>query len=155
MLTDLTCRIAKPKEKAYKIRDGKGLYLFISPVGGKSWRYDYKIKRPDDSYKNGTFVFGAYPAISLADARKNHLEVKKLIAQGIDPNVDKKDQKRLEQQSKAITFKDIAYEWLEKRRGEIKEKTLKSIQKRIEQDVLPEIGQIPISQLNCRSSDLI
>ena len=44
-LTDIACRTAKPTEKNYKLRDGQGLYLLVMKAGGKSWRYDYKIRK--------------------------------------------------------------------------------------------------------------
>ncbi len=68
-LTNMTCSNAKPREKNYKIRDGKGLYLLVIKSGGKSWRYDYKMKTANQTYKNGTFVYGLYPEISLSEAR--------------------------------------------------------------------------------------
>jgi len=119
MLTDLTCKAAKPTASNYKLRDGKGLYLFVMKTGGKSWRYDYKVKRLDDTYKNGTYVFGGYPALYLADSRQAHSEAKILVSQGIDPHEHKKDQVCIDRQSRALTFADVTHEWLEKRNGEI------------------------------------
>jgi len=77
--------------------------LFILKTGGKSWRYDYKVKRPDETYKNGTYVFGGYPATSLSEARQMHEDARKLVSQGIDPHEDKKDQERADRQSRALT----------------------------------------------------
>lgn len=148
MLTDLTCKTAKPKAQNYKLRDGKGLYLFIMKAGGKSWRYDYKVKRPDETYKNGTYVFGSYPTLSLAKARQAHSEARQLVSQNIDPHEHKKDQVRLDRQSRALTFADVTQEWLDKRDGEIKPKTLTDIEKRLKRDVLPEIGHISMVKLN-------
>ena len=148
MLTDLTCKKAKPESKNRKLRDGKGLYLFITKTGGKSWRYDFKVKRPNNTFKNGTMVLGSYPALSLADARQKHAEAKILVSQGIDPHEDKKQKKRKELQSRAITFADIAHEWLEIRQSIVKPKTLSDIKNRLECDVFPEIGVVPIGELN-------
>ncbi|MEZ5918616.1 MAG: Arm DNA-binding domain-containing protein [Alphaproteobacteria bacterium] len=67
-LTDLSCRTSKPTEKNYKLRDGQGLYLLVMKAGGKSWRYDYKLKTGENTYKNGTFVYGLYPEVTLAEA---------------------------------------------------------------------------------------
>jgi len=91
-LTDLQCKKAKPQEKNYKLRDGKGLYLLVMKAGGKSWRYDYKIKTHEDKFKNGTFIFGLYPEISLGEARELHSNAHKLVSQGIEPNTHKKEQ---------------------------------------------------------------
>ena len=56
---------AKPREKAYKLTDAHGLYLFVSPTGAKSWRANYTA-----GGKQKTKTYGLYPAVSLADARK-------------------------------------------------------------------------------------
>lgn len=146
-LTNFECSNAKPREKNYKIRDGKGLYLLVIKSGGKSWRYDYKLKTADDTYKNGTFVYGLYPEISLSEARGLHAETHKLVSQGIDPNGHKKRQERQERENRALTFADVTKEWLEKRRGEIKSKTVSDIEKRLETDVIPEIGHIPMQDI--------
>ncbi|HRQ60270.1 MAG TPA: Arm DNA-binding domain-containing protein [Alphaproteobacteria bacterium] len=81
-LTHMACNNAKPQEKPYKMRDGKGLYLLILPSGGKSWRYDYKLKRDEGGFKNCTHVLGLYPETGLAEARERHAEAHKLVARG-------------------------------------------------------------------------
>ncbi len=78
---------AKPKEKIYKLADGGGLYLEITPRGSKYWRMKYR--RPTDK-KEDRLAFGVYPVVSLTDARAKRDEAKKLIAQGIDPKAEKK-----------------------------------------------------------------
>ena len=64
-LTDIQVNKAKPRDKSYKLTDGCGIYLFISPTGGKLWRMDYRY-----ADKRKTLAFGPYPDISLANARK-------------------------------------------------------------------------------------
>lgn len=147
-LTDLSCRTSKPTEKNYKLRDGQGLYLLVMKAGGKSWRYDYKLKRDDGSHKNGTFVIGIYPKITLAKARDLHQKARTLVSNGTDPNDFKKEQERIKRQERALTFSLVAEEWLDKRRREVKEKTIRDIEKRLERDVLPEIGHIPMKDIN-------
>ncbi len=147
-LTDTTCKAAKSEGKDYKLRDGKGLYLLVMKAGGRSWRYDYKLKTGDRTYKNGTYVYGLYPEISLAEARALHAETHKLVSQGIDPNSYKKRQQRLERESRALTFANVTQEWLEKRRAEIKGRTADFIEKRLNMDVIPEIGDIPMQDID-------
>ena len=144
----MACKNASPQNKNYKLRDGKGLYLLVMKAGGKSWRYDYKIKTNDNTYKNGTFVYGLYPELGLGEARERHTETHKLVAQGVDPNGHKKQQERIERQNRALTFEHVAREWLDKREKEVKPKTLLDITKRLETDVFPEIGEIPMSEIN-------
>ena len=64
MLTDTKLRQAKAREKPYKLADEKGLYLYVSPQGGKSWRYDYRLHG-----KRETLTLGRYPDVTLRDAR--------------------------------------------------------------------------------------
>lgn len=146
-LTDMACKGAKPESRDYKLRDGKGLYLLVMKAGGRSWRYDYKLKTGDRTYKNGTYVYGLYPETSLAEARALHAETHKLVSQGIDPNGHKRKQERLERENRALTFANVTTEWLEKRRGEIKTRTVADIEKRLNIDVIPEIGNIPMQDL--------
>lgn len=81
-LTDRQVNNLKPKDKAYKVADGVGLYLYITTTGAKSWRYDFK---QNDKYK--TVTYGQYPAVSLADARVKHDAQRERLAKGIDINV--------------------------------------------------------------------
>ncbi|MBI1302046.1 MAG: tyrosine-type recombinase/integrase [Alphaproteobacteria bacterium] len=149
-LSDLKCRNTKPSEKNMKLRDGKGLYLLVMKSGGKSWRYDYKLKTNDNTYKNGTFVYGLYPEIPLTEARDLHSKTHKLVSQGIDPNNHKKQQERIDRQNRALTFSHIAQEWMEKRKVEITPKTFSGIERRMEKDVIPEIGNISMQDLSPR-----
>ena len=142
MLTDIKCKTAKPKNKAYKLSDFACLYLYVTPKGGKSWRYSYKI---NGKYK--TFTYGLYPEISLQEAREEHKAIHKLVSKGIDPHEHEKRKKREEEKAKAVTFKQITDEWLEKRKAEVNPKTVSDIQNRLEKDVLPFIGDISMSKL--------
>lgn len=97
---------AKPKEKTYKMADGGGLYLEVSPRGSKYWRMKYR--RPSDK-KEDRLAFGVYPVISLADARAKRDDAKKLLAQGIDP---KAEQRGAQSEAEgAFTFETIARQW--------------------------------------------
>ncbi len=81
---------AKPKEKAYKMADGGGLYLEVSPKGSKYWRMKYR--RPSDK-KEDRLAFGVYPTVTLAEARGKRDAAKKLLSQGIDPKAEQKGHK--------------------------------------------------------------
>lgn len=85
-LTDIQIRNAKPKDKDYKIADGGGLYLFVTAIGGKLWRCDYRFYG-----KRKTLSFKAYPAISLVEARDEREKAKQLLAKGVDPGALKKE----------------------------------------------------------------
>ena len=112
-LSDTTCRNAKPGAKARKLADGDGLYLFVSPQGGKLWRMDYRYLG-----KRRTASFGAYPAVSLADARKRRDTLKRQIAAGEDPAAVKRVEARAAQVAAGTTFRLIAEEYLAKQKRE-------------------------------------
>ena len=78
----------KATGKVHKYSDGGGLYLHLSPVGGKLWRMGYRFER-----KRKTLSFGAYPAVSLEDARAKRDDAKRLLANGIDPSEQRKNMK--------------------------------------------------------------
>ncbi|CAM5223208.1 Prophage integrase IntS [Castellaniella defragrans] len=79
-LNDAQCRSAKPDEKARKIFDGTGLYLFVSPTGAKTWRLAYRL-----SGVPKTMSFGPYPQVSLSEARTKRDSVKTTLRSGLDP----------------------------------------------------------------------
>jgi integrase len=104
-LTDTQLRSAKPTEKTQKLFDGGGLYLLIAPAGGKLWRLDYRFDG-----KRKTLALGAYPAVSLKDARSRREEIKEQLAKGIDPGAQKKAAKAAAE-ARGKTFACVAEEW--------------------------------------------
>ena len=122
--TDSEARTAKPEAKEYKLSFGGGLYLLVKPNGLKYWRMKYRFKGVEKS----PLALGVYPQVSLKDARKQQTSAKELLAQGIDPSEDKKEQKRLSILESANTFEVIANEWLSKR-TKVKEVTVKGYQR--------------------------
>ena len=85
MLTDTAIRKAKPADKPLRLFDSGGLYLEVSPAGSKLWRIKYRF-----GGKEKRLALGAYPHISLADARDRRGDARKLLANGIDPGQMKK-----------------------------------------------------------------
>ena len=140
-LTDLQVQRAKPKEKDYKLSDGRGLYLLITPKGGKHWRFDYTI-----SGKRKTLAFKSYPEISLAEARQRREDARKLIASDVDPSEIIKAQKQV-QETSAMTFEVVAREWFSKNAPVWSDSHIKTIKSRLERDVYPVIGNRPIAEI--------
>lgn len=93
LLTDAKVKNLKPKEKAFKVTDGGGLYVYVTKAGSKSFRYDAKLND-----KRFTLTFGTYPEISLADARELHEEARTLITKRIDPR-EAQNQNNLKEKS--------------------------------------------------------
>ena len=108
---------AKPKAKKYKLYDGGGLFLLISPTGSKLWRLKYRFNHREREY-----AIGVYPRITLAEAREKREALKRLIHDGIDPN-EKKRQSRKEtvQKEELTAFEEktqlhlVVEEWLDAR----------------------------------------
>jgi integrase len=138
---------AKPKEKSFKLADGGGLYLEVSPRGSKYWRMKYR--RPIDK-KEDRLAFGVYPAVGLADARAKRDEAKRLLAQGIDPKVEEKGAQSEFQG--AYLFETIARQWhsSNQRWGEDhRSQVIRSL----EQYLFPHIGSFDVRTL--RTSQLL
>lgn len=131
-----------------KRTDGGGLYLNVRANGYKSWRYNYKIKLLDGSRENHTFTIGAYPQISLKEARDLHEEAHKLVSQGIHPKEYRDNEERRKRKERSVTFEDITKEWMALRKEQVNAKTYYDTEKRLQRFVLPEIGKIPMKDLN-------
>lgn len=125
-----------------KHSDGGGLYLFIHKNGSKYWRFDYTSRVTG---KRNTIAFGVYPTITLEAARKRREETKQQIAEGHDP-ANVRDQKRhLAKINTENTFQIIAEQWLELRA--LEGKNDHENKRRLEKDVYPYIGDMPVTQL--------
>lgn len=144
-LTDIQVSKAKPKDKSYKLTDGGGLYLLISPTGGKLWRMDYRYTE-----KRKTLAFGSYPAITLATARNCRENAYKLLADNVDPGEEKKILRDIEKDRRANTFKKLAMEWHERQIDHLADRTRDQIIRRLNRDVLPAIGDTALSDLSSR-----
>lgn len=107
--SDAVFRSAKPREKPFKLSDGGGLFLLVQPNTTKLWRLAYRFDG-----KQKVLALGAYPMISLTDARIKRDAAKKLLSDGIDPSIERKIQRRTAQMSRRNTFKAIAEELMVK-----------------------------------------
>ncbi len=109
MLTDLAVRKAGPREKAYKLSDGGGLYLLVTTSGQRYWRMDYRF-----ADKRATSALGVYPTVTMAEARAKRLEIKRLIAEGINPAAKRRIDKITGTLANVNSFRAVAEEWLDK-----------------------------------------
>ncbi len=144
-LTDTSIRNAKTSATVQKLSDGGGLYLHISPAGGKLWRMAYRF-----GGKQKTLSFGAYPAVGLKDARARREEAKTLLAEGVDPGEQKKEAKAAAaaiQLEQAATFEAVAREWFAKKKAAWTPGHQKKILSRLENQLFPHIGDRPFSSL--------
>lgn len=141
-LTDTAIRNAKPGEKPFKLFDGRGLYLEISPAGGKWWRLKYRYDG-----KEKRLSLGVYPDVSLKDARERRDTARKLLADGIDPSENRKAQKSAKVDRAANSFEVVAREWFVKYSATWAEDHGNRIIRRFERDIFPWIGGRPIAEV--------
>ena len=140
MLTDAHVRKIKPLEKKKRYADEKGLYLEVTPSGGRFWRLKYRFNG-----RESTLTIGSYPEISLAQARRTRDEARIQLYKNIDPNAIKND--RLQQTDESKLFKVLAMEWMEDRKAVIKEATYLRDLSVFEKDIFPALGNMPIDQI--------
>jgi integrase len=141
-LTDTEIRRAKRKEKAYRMSDSGGMYLWVTPAGGKLWRWAYAY-----GGKEKLMSFGKYPDVSLAMARERHGEARKLLATGIDPMAQRKAEKTAEQVAKENSFASIAAQWLEHWQHGKSTRHVDSTRRRLAANILPSLGTRPIAEI--------
>ncbi|EOA1647904.1 tyrosine-type recombinase/integrase [Escherichia coli] len=133
---------AKPREKAYKLADGAGLYLEVVPSGSRYWRMKYRFNG-----KEKRMAFGVYPAVSLAQARALRDDAKKKLAEGIDPSLAKKEEKLVRDVQLNNTFQAVALEWHGTKVSRWSEGYASYIIEAFNKDIFPYIGQQPVNEI--------
>ncbi|MBF4253442.1 DUF4102 domain-containing protein, partial [Vibrio anguillarum] len=135
---------AKPKDKPYRLSDGGGLYLLVRVSGFKAWECRY-IK---PSNGKPTFAgLGSYPDISLSEARDKALDIKRMVSEGIDPQLLKAENKARSTSEMECTFRAVADLWMDTKRHKLKEKTIEGNWRKLELYAFPMIGKIPVSKI--------
>lgn len=142
-LTDTAIRNAKPSNKKSKLFDGGGLFLLVTPSGGKWWRLKYRC-----GGKEKLLSLGTYPEVSLKDARERREEARKKIANGVDPSEAKKAAKREAAIANASTFEIVAREWMANRAETVATGQQVKTLARMENDVFPWLGKRPLSEID-------
>lgn len=149
-LTDTAVRNAKPgvtpagktTDKPYKLGDAGGLYLEVTPSGGKWWRLKYRY-----GGKEKRLSLGVYPDVSLKDARQRRDDARKLLANDVDPAENRKATKAAKVERAGNSFEVIAREWYAKNSPNWAENHGKRILQRLERDLFPWIGGRPIAEI--------
>jgi len=140
-LSDIAIRNSKAKEKPYKISDEKGLYLLVNKTG-KYWRFDYRFNA-----KRKTLALGVYPDITLAVAREKRNEARTLLANDVDPSLNRKVQKAASVERSANSFEVVAREWFAKYSPNWVASHGDKILRRFERDIFPWLGARPIADI--------
>lgn len=140
-LSDVAIRKAKPIGKTQRLFDGGGLYLEITPAGGRLWRQKYRF-----AGKEKRLAHGSYPEVTLAEARERREAARKLLATGGDPAEHRKAEKAAGLERAGNSFEVVAREWLGKRDWVDAYKS--KITAWMENDVFPYIGGRPVAELS-------
>lgn len=151
-LTDTKISKSKSKDKPYKLSDGHGLYLYVTPTGSKLWRWQYRF--------NGVpklMSFGAYPEITLKEIRDKHAEARKILISGMDPMRQKREKKQqakteLEFESTKLsatekTFRTMEAKWFDHWKVGKNPRHVRQVESRIAADILPMLGDRPITEI--------
>lgn len=152
-LSDVGIRKAKPginpkgepTTKPYKMGDAGGMYLEVSPAGGKLWRFKYRF-----AGKEKRLALGSYPDTSLADARDKRDAARKLLAAGVDPAEQRKAAKAAGEERAANSLEVVAREWHAKQSATWVELHASRIMLRLENDVFPWLGSRPIADVTAK-----
>jgi len=147
-LTDAAVRSAKPKAKSYKLSDSHGLYLEVSPRGGKWWRYKFRIG-PKGAKVERKLSLGVYPAVSLREAREGRDDARKQLRDGQDPSRVKAEQKRSQGRPDTDSFEAIAREWhtdTSKKQDWVKQHSDRVL-RLLERDLFPWLGKRRLSEI--------
>ena len=140
-LTDVKVKNLKAKDKQYKVADEKSLYVQVTPAGGKLWRFKYSF-----GGKRKVIALGRYPDVTLSMARQKRREAKSLLADGIDPAVEK----QAKQIDKVNTFHKVAAEWWRSKKDIWSDGHAALIWRRLEKNVLPWLGDRPVIEITAR-----
>ena len=141
-LNDTRIKALRRSKAVGRYTDGSGLVLDLKPSGAALWRYRYRIGKKENLY-----AIGAYPEVSLREAREFRGDARKLVKQGIHPAHHRKAEKIRQAYANANTFKAVATEWLDDRKKDWKPRTYRQRKNLLEKDVFPHIGSLPMNQV--------
>jgi integrase len=141
MLTDAAIRAAKPGEKPFRLTDGAGLYVHVTPNGSKLWRMRYEF-----GGKEKLLAFGRYPEVTLIQARDRRHAAKQTLRQGHDPAIERQRQRREDAERASNVFEDIARDWHRRQAPTWTERHASDVLISFERDVFPIIGPQPITE---------
>jgi integrase len=142
MLTDTKCRTAKATAKPVKLTDSGGLHLYVTPAGGKHWRYRYEFDG-----REKVLSIGPYPAVSLTDARVAREDAKAAQRAGRDPSVAKRLEKVRVSADDSATFEVLAREWHKLNKSKWGPIHADDVLHSLERDAFPEIGPLPVREI--------
>lgn len=148
-LTAIQVRNAKPKDRPYKLSDGRGMYLHVAKSGLKTWRYRFRIEG-----KESTYTLGEYPLMGLEQARLARIEAREMVKSGINPAQKKRHERQekidkdiINKESEKNTFKHVAFEWVDQQRERWSTDHTSAVIGTLRVDAFPEIGSLPVDTI--------
>lgn len=141
-LTGTKVAEAKPTARERKLSDGGGLYLLVKPNGTKAWRYKYRFNG-----RELTHAIGLFPEITLKQARQRHQAAREMLANGIDPNQDKRNRKLAALDAAGNTFGAIAADWSDVKLAAMSPATIKRNSQILRDYLIPSIGHRPADEI--------
>lgn len=144
-LTDTAIRNAKPSTKTQRLYDGGGMYLELSPAGGKWWRWKYRFLG-----KEKRLSLGTYPDVTLAAARAQRDEARRLLASGIDPSLHRQARRAADADKYTNSFEVVGREWHAKfAKGWVQTHSERTLL-RLERELFPWLGRRPVADVSAR-----
>lgn len=142
MLSDAKARSARPGEKDYKLTDEKGLYLLVRKNGSKLWQHKYRV-----AGKEKKASYGAYPEVSIKEARERRDETREILRAGRDPTIEARKAAASAIADSEHTFETLAREWHELNRSRWVPRHCEDVINSLERDVFPMLGEFPPGEL--------
>jgi integrase len=141
-LTDVKLRALQPTKKPVKVTDAGGLHVLVNPGGSKLWRYAYRFEG-----KQKLLALGAYPDVTLRQARQARDDARELLDSGSDPGLARKTEKRKQRVAAGHTFRSVADEWFDSQRRRWAESYSVRLRSRLDDDLMVELGDRPIASI--------
>ena len=143
MLSEVAIRQAKARDRDYKLSDSEGLYLFVAKSGYRSWRLKYRF-----AGKERRLMLGAYPSVSLKEARQRKCDARLLLDAGRDPGMEAKKRALQIATATANTFESLSRAWFAVQEGRWTPVHARDVIQSLEREVFPWIGMLPVSELD-------
>lgn len=145
MLTELKVARAKPGKKAFKLTDGRGLYVLVLPDGAKRWRFNYRF-----GGKHKTLALGVYPEVKIPEARERLDDARRQLRDGLDPSAERRAAKRARRASATagVTFRTIERKWWRTVAHTRSAATKEKHDSILEIHILPKIGDVPVRDID-------
>lgn len=143
MLTDKKITAARPQKRRYKLADGQGMYLLITPDSGRYWRLKYRF-----GGREKLLALGPYPSVTIKEARDRRDDARKALRDHRDPGAEKQAAKRASTIAGKNTFEAVAKDWHAKARNAWDSRHATRVWHSIEKDLLPNLGRRPIAEID-------